>query len=385
VTTLVTGGAGFIGSHVVDRLLARGERVVVLDSLDEQVHPDGEWPAYLDVRATRVLGDVGDSHAVASALDECRAHREWGGGAIRVLHLAAKVGVGQSAYEIGEYVEQNVAATARFFAALLDLAGGEIERVVTAGSMSCYGEGRYEWTQPGGATRSGKGVIRSEEALAAREWDDVLPPHGVGEARPIPTGEGTPFVCTSIYAETKRSQEEITRIVGDQHGISWAVARFFNVYGSRQSVRNPYTGVAAIFSSQIRSGRAPTIYEDGEQSRDFIDVRDVAAAVCTLLDDRSTGAFNVGTGARTSIRLLAETLLDLYDATDLGVAIRGTYRVGDVRHCFANADRLRALGWAPTISLDRGLADLAAWAARTEVEDRTALAHDELARRGLIR
>lgn len=382
MAVLVTGGAGFIGSHVIDLLLARGETVVVIDSLDEQVHPGCKWPEYLDDRAIRVRGNIADRASVLEAFD---AANDEGSPIDRVIHLAAKVGVGQSAYEIGDYAYQNCYATASLFEVLTD-AG--IRRIVTAGSMSCYGEGMYEWTLPGGARRTGKGVIRSEDALEASRWDAVLPAHGVQSAamQPIGTDESTPFVCTSIYAETKRVQEELTRLVGEQYGISWAVARFFNVYGARQSVRNPYTGVAAIFSSQIRSGRAPTIYEDGEQSRDFIDVRDVARAVVLLLDSEdAVGAFNVGTGRRTTIRQLADALLDLYGEPDLGVEVRNQYRVGDVRHCFADAGQLHDLGWSAEVGLEDGLRDLAMWVASTEVKDSTTKAHLELLQRGLVR
>lgn len=379
---LVTGGAGFIGSHVVDQLLARGERVVVLDCLDEQVHPGGRWPDYLDAGASRVLGNVACRDSVRDAL---RIAAESGDPIDRVVHLAAKVGVGQSAYRIADYTDANATGTAVLLEALVEFGG--IKRIVTAGSMSCYGEGRYRWRGSGGLTRIGKGVIRTEEDLATRKWDAVLPPWA-SSARPEPIGtdESTPFACTSVYAETKRIQEELTRLVGSQRGISWAVTRFFNVYGPRQSVSNPYTGVAAIFSSQIRSGRAPTIYEDGEQSRDFVDVADVADAVVFLLDrPDAVGVFNVGTGRRTSIRQLAEGLLRVYGRSDLGVEIRGSYRVGDIRHCFADIERLSELGWSSSVSLDEGLARLAEWVDSVSVDDKTDEAHRELVDRGLVR
>lgn len=383
MSVLVTGGAGFIGSHVVDLLLARGEQVVVLDCLDEQVHPGCSWPGYLDERAIRILGNVADRDSVVEALSLAA---ESGDPVDRVIHLAAKVGVGQSAYEIGEYTHANATGTAVLLEALVEHGG--ITRIVTAGSMSCYGEGLYRWSLPGGASRTGKGVIRSEADLAEGEWDRVLPAHGVAAygIDPIGTDESTPFVCTSIYAETKRIQEELTRLVGNQRGISWAVTRFFNVYGPRQSVQNPYTGVAAIFSSQIRSGRAPTIYEDGEQSRDFIEVGDVARAVVHLLDrPDAIGAFNVGTGRRTSIRALAEALLGVYGRADLGVEIRGSYRVGDIRHCFSDVGRLADYGWTAEVGLHDGLRRLAEWVEAEQVQDRTDRAHAELESRGLIR
>lgn len=381
MAVLVTGGAGFIGSHVVDLLLDRGESVVVLDSLHEQVHPNGEWPDYLDERAVRVVGSVADRDSIVEALSEAESH---GDPIDRVIHLAARVGVGQSAYEIADYTEANATGTAVLLEVLAERGG--IRRVITAGSMSCYGEGLYQWLGHGGQTRTAKGVIRSDEALAEQRWDAVLPGWGsASSARPIGTDESTRFVCTSVYAETKRIQEELTRLVCSQRGISWAVTRFFNVYGPRQSVRNPYTGVAAIFSSQIESGRAPMIYEDGEQSRDFIEVSDVARAVVMLLDrEDAIGAYNVGTGSRTSIRQLANALLRVYDRP-LGLDIRGMYRAGDIRHCFADVGRLSDLGWSSEVSLDDGLRRLAEWVSTTEVDDRTGRAHSELLDRGLVR
>lgn len=382
MSVLVTGGAGFIGSHVVDLLLARGESVIVLDSLHEQVHPTGGWPSYLDPSAVRVLGNCADADSVVEALGLAEAS---GSPVDRVIHLAARVGVGQSAYEIADYTDANATGTAVLLEILAERGG--IRRVITAGSMSCYGEGLYQWSSFGGSTRAGKGVIRSEADLSAREWDAVLPPWSPGEnPRPIGTDEDTPFVCTSVYAETKRIQEELTRLVCSQRGISWAVTRFFNVYGPRQSVQNPYTGVAAIFSSQIRSGRAPTIYEDGEQSRDFIEVGDVASAVVMLLDrEDALGPYNIGTGSRTSIRQLAEALLRVYGREDLGLDIRGTFRVGDIRHCFGDVGRIADLGWSAEVQLEDGLRRLAEWVESTQVADRTDRAHTELVGRGLVR
>jgi dTDP-L-rhamnose 4-epimerase len=357
--------------------------VFVIDNLDEQVHPTGEWPAYLDDSASRIAGSVCDRESVDEVLGLAR---DQGEPIDRVIHLAAKVGVGQSAYEIAGYTHANATGTAVLLEALVE-AGG-IERVVTAGSMSCYGEGLYRWSGYGGKERVGKGVIRRVEDLEQDRWDAVLPPWAASATpAPVGTDESTPFVCTSVYAETKRVQEELTRLVGSQRGISWAVGRFFNVYGPRQSVRNPYTGVAAIFSSQIRSGRAPTIYEDGEQSRDFIEVADLARAVVFLLDrPDAVGAYNIGTGRATSIRALAEALLDVYGRRDLGLTIERSYRVGDIRHCFADVGRISDLGWSAEVSLEDGLARLAEWVeAEAEVEDRTDRAHSELLRRGLIR
>lgn len=386
MNVLVTGGAGFIGSHVVDLLLDRGDRVVILDSLDPQVHGErASWPEW--TRAARRRGavpyqiELPDADRVGSLLDVEKVEA--------VIHLAARVGVGQSAYEIASYTETNATGTA----CLLDEVAKrreQIGRVIVAGSMSCYGEG---------AVLTARGVVpgwdRDEADLARGHWrlvdrSDVRCGDDGGStlAHPVATSEEIPLRCTSVYAETKRVQEELTRIVCSTYGISWAVTRFFNVYGPRQSLANPYTGVAAIFSSRIRSGRAPLVFEDGEQARDFVHVDDVARAVLALLDrPEAVGAFNVGTGLSTSIREIAETLGRVLDRGDLGVEITGRYRAGDIRTCFADVRKLHAAtGWRAEVGLHDGLSRLAAWVGeQATAEDGTDRAVRELAARGLVR
>ena len=388
---LVTGGAGFIGSHVVDLLLDRGDRVVILDSLDPQVHGTGpggspvawpEWTREARRRGARLYQiELPDADRVGTLLDHEQIEA--------VVHLAARVGVGQSAYEIASYTETNATGTA----SLLDEVAkrrDKIRRVVVAGSMSCYGEG---------AVLSARGVVpgwdRSEADLVRGEWDLLdrfdlrCGDDGGGSfALPVATREEIPLRCTSVYAETKRIQEELTRIVCSTYGISWAVTRFFNVYGPRQALSNPYTGVAAIFSARIRAGRPPLVFEDGEQGRDFIHVDDVARAVLALVDrPEAVGAFNVGTGVPTSIREVAEVLGRVLDRPDLGVEVTGRFRVGDVRTCFADVRRIHeATGWRAEVGLHAGLSRLAAWvSAQAEPEDGTDRAVRELRTRGLVR
>jgi dTDP-L-rhamnose 4-epimerase len=354
VRVLITGGAGFLGSHLADELLAAGHEVRALDSLIDQVH-GGARPDYLAPDVELVEGDVRDSRAVTGALDGCDA----------VVHFAARVGVGQSMYEVAEYTSVNDVGTA----VLLDaLSVHPVERLVVASSMSVYGEGAYE----GGAE-----VARTREQLERGEFEP-------GPA-PLPTPETKPVALASIYALTKYQQERACLIAGEAYGIPAVPLRFFNVYGPRQALSNPYTGVLAIFASRLLNGRPPLIYEDGLQRRDFVSVHDVARATRLALETGGADGrvVNVGSGTSVTVRELAEKL-----AAVLGVEIEpettGDYRFGDIRHCFADISLARELlGYEPEVALEAGMAELAEWLATQSAEDRFDAAQEELARRGL--
>jgi dTDP-L-rhamnose 4-epimerase len=354
VRVLVTGGAGFIGSHLADELLAAGHTVRALDSLVEQVH-GGSRPDYLAAEVELVVGDIRDGDAVARALDGCDA----------VVHFAARVGVGQSMYEVAEYTAVNDLGTAVL---LESLASRPIERLVVASSMSVYGEGLYE----GGAE-----VVRTRTQLERGEWEP-------GPA-PLPTPETKPVALASIYALTKYQQERACLIAGDAYGIPSVALRFFNAYGPRQALSNPYTGVLAIFAARLLNGKRPLVYEDGLQRRDFVSVRDIARATrLALVGGGADGrVVNVGSGVSVTVRELAERL-----ARVLGLAIEpettGDYRFGDIRHCFADIALARELlGYQPQVELEAGMAELAEWLAGQTPVDRFEDAQAELARRGL--
>ena len=367
---LVTGGAGFIGSHVVDRLCELGHEPVVFDALLPAVHLAGSWPDYLRTDVERWRGDVRDDNAIGLAMRGCGA----------VIHLAAAVGVGESAYRPAHYTDHNTRGTAVLLESLIDMPRDKRpQRLVVAGSMSSYGEGLYEDADG----RHVEPLPRSDAEMELHNWE--LP-----GLTPIPTPEHKRFDLRSVYAQTKRDQEDMSLIVGEQQSLSVAVPRFFNVYGERQALSNPYTGVAAIFSAQIANDNAPRVYEDGHQSRDFIHVSDVARAVCQLAvgDAREfVGPVNIGTGQQTTIAQLATALLKLYGKPSLGLNIRHQYRSGDIRHCYADVSRLRdALGgdWS-TVPLADGLERLADWAETQTADDNTARAHRELVQRGLLK
>jgi dTDP-L-rhamnose 4-epimerase len=347
---LVTGGAGFIGSHLVDLLLEEGNQVTVLDSLEEQVHGrERKRPDYLSKDAELVVDDILNRKAISKLLGQADA----------VVHLAAMVGVGQSMYQIDRYVNVNTRGTAL----LLDILVNEstpVKKLVVASSMSAYGEGKYYCTKCNSAIYPPQ---RSEDHLSAKNWDHLCPRCGIVLSH-MPTGEETPLAPTSIYAMSKRHQEEMCLLTGKAYSIPTVAMRFFNVYGPRQALSNPYTGVCAIFSSRILNGKPPFIFEDGQQLRDFIHVRDVARA-CVLALDHSQADYmpiNVGTGRSISILEIARTLIELY-GKELQPVISQEFRKGDIRHCYPDITRAeRLLGFKPEIQLREGLTELSAWA-----------------------
>jgi dTDP-L-rhamnose 4-epimerase len=365
---LVTGGAGFIGSHLVPRLLDRGDDVVVLDSLEPQVHRGATWVPPADVHFIRA--SVGDSE-IGDAL----------AGIENVVHLAAAVGVGQSMYEIARYVRLNTLQTAVLLERLVAQPRPP-ERVVVASSMSIYGEGEYVCPDDGFIAPA----PRAEGQLLARQWECVCPKCGL-ELRPRGTRETKPLIPTSVYAITKRDHEELCLVVGAAYGIPTVALRFFNVYGPGQALSNPYTGVAAIFASRLLNRRPPLIFEDGRQSRDFIHVSDIVEGIVLALESQAAVGLpiNLGTGQPTSVSQLAAVLADGL-RTQAEPEIVSQYRAGDIRHCFADTERARnLLGFGAKVSLERGMANLAEWLRDQDATDLVDEATRELAARGLTR
>ena len=369
MTTLVTGGAGFIGTHLTRRLLEEGERVIVLDSLESQVH-DGTVPA-LPTGAVFVQGDVGDTAVVDAALK----------GVDRVVHLAAAVGVGQSMYEMASYVRRNTLATAIMLERLV-ARSPRPAKLVVASSMSIYGEGEYVCDDHGPLAPP----LRSEAQLSARDWECRCPDCGA-ELRPLPTREVKPLLPASVYAITKRDHEELCLVAGAAYGIPTVALRFFNVYGPGQALSNPYTGVAAIFSARLLHGRPPLIFEDGRQSRDFIHVSDIVEGIMrALASDEAIGhAINLGTGRPTTVSRVASVLAEGLERF-VEPKITGRYRAGDIRHCYADVSEAeRLLGFRANVALEDGFAELIDWLADQEPVDRVEAATGELVTRGLAR
>ncbi len=371
---LVTGGAGFIGSHVVDGLLARGHEVTVLDNLLPQVHGDAErdadgWPIYLDPKAKRLAGDLIDADFFEASLK----------GVTHLVHLAASVGVGQSMTNIVDYTRNNVMTAAEMLQ-VLSQRPHTVERVIVASSMSIYGEGAYRL--PSGAIVAPE--LRSHDQLSARRWELAL---NGEELIPVATTEEKLLKPASIYAINKRDHEEMFVAVGRALQIPTIALRLFNAYGSRQALSNPYTGVAAIFISRLLNDQPPLVFEDGKQQRDFVHVHDVANAFVTALDsDRAVwDVFNVGSGSPITVAEIATTLARML-GKDIAPEFLGKYRVGDIRHCFPDISKIdETFGFKPQRSFDEGMQELISWVSVTKAPvDRTKTTVAELEKQKLL-
>lgn len=364
---LITGGAGFIGSHLADELLIRGYNIRVLDNLCEQVHgPDAVRPKYLNDDVELVIGDVRDRDAVAQAIK----------GVDAVYHFASMVGVGQSMYEIANYTAVNTLGTATL---LECLSQNPVEKLIVASSMSIYGEGLYKNANG----QVAEGQDRTLERLRNGEWELYDSEGNVLE--PVPTPETKNPSLASIYALSKYDQERMSLMIGRVYNIPTVAMRFFNVFGTRQALSNPYTGVLAIFASRLANGNRPLIFEDGDQRRDFVSVYDVAEACALALEcDAANGEiFNVGSGNAYKVRELAERFAKVV-GVDVTPDITKQYRVGDIRHCFADITKAQTvLGYKPEVDLEHGMAELAEWLRGEQAIDRVETAQSELISRGL--
>jgi len=368
-TVLVTGGAGFVGSHLVDALLDRGERVRVLDNLDPLAHPGGV-PSHLHAEAELLQGDLRDRSTVERAL----------GGVDRVFHLGGVVGNGESMVNVRRAVDHNAGGTATLLEAVIERRQS-VRRLVAASSMVVYGEGSYSCPE--------HGLIhpppRPPEQMQSREWEPRCL-HCGEPASPVPTAEDAPLRPTSVYGITKRDQEELVLVLGRAYGIETVALRYLNVYGPRQALANPYTGVAAIFAARVLNAKPPLVFEDGRQLRDLVHVSDVVGAtIAAMAAPRAPGqAINVAGGARVEILELAH---EIARALGSGIApeVTGRYRAGDIRHCFADVSRARELlGFEARTSLKEGLPELAKWVAANRVADRGDEALADLRARGLV-
>ena len=369
---LVTGGAGYIGSHLADALVTREYRVTVLDNLEPQVHRSGTWPSYVNPAVTYVRGDVRDRAVLEPLVLAADA----------VVHFAAAVSVGQSMYQVDRYVDVNTRGTALLLDILVN-AKHHVRKMVVASSIGVYGEGAYRCPTHGVVAPG----IRSEAQLASRNWEQRCPACSE-HVEPVPTPEGKALYRDNIYSMTKYHQEEMTLLIGRTYGIPAVAARFFNVYGPRQSLSNPYAGVAAIWLSRLLNGRQPVVFEDGGQLRDFVSIHDVVA--CLLLMLEHSGAdylpVNVGSGERITILDIA-TLLARLLGTSIEPRVTQTGRKFDIRHNMADISRARdTLGFQPQVSLEQGFAELVEWAKTTPdaAVDFFETALDELNQKGLL-
>lgn len=366
---LITGGAGFIGSHLADLLISQGHEVTLFDLLHPQVHgPEQKPPDYLHPAARLIQGDVRDPAALQAALD----------GIDVVFHFAAYTGVGQSMYQISEYLDVNVQGTATLLEQL-SRPSSSVRRLIIASSRAVYGEGAYHCANCGPVAP----LPRTADQLRAGHWQ-VICPHCGQPIQPIPTPETKTADPRSIYAASKLNQEQISLIVGEAYNLPVVVLRFFNVYGPRQSLKNPYTGVINTFITRLVNGLPPQVYEDGRPSRDFVHVSDVCQA-CLLAMTSVTAAgqiLNVGSGQPLSLLEVAQTIARHLNGPS--PIITGQYRLGDIRHCHADLTRSRQqLGYTPQVPFDAGIAQLLEQLAGQEWADQSAQAEAELIARGL--
>lgn len=365
---LVTGGCGFIGSHLVDRLIQDGYDVRVYDILEPQVHGKKK-PSYLNKNAEYIYGDIRNAERLKKALK----------GIDIVYHYASQVGVGQSMYEIERYVSHNSFGTA----VLLELLVGSrnrIKKLVVASSMSLYGEGKYKCVSCGVVYPQ----LRKKEEQLRKKWEMICSVC-LRKVFPIPTSEDKPLFPTSIYATTKRCQEEMCLEVGIAYKIPTVALRYFNVYGPRQSLNNPYTGVTAIFLSRVKNNNPPLVFEDGKQTRDFIYVSDIVEANILAMKKKEAdyNIFNVGTGTPHSIFDVAQTIISI-TRMNLKPRIINKFRAGDIRHCYADITKIKnRLGFEPRVSFGEGIKRLIAWSFHEVAMDLSYKAQDELIKRGL--
>jgi len=348
---LVTGGAGFVGSHLCDHLIDHGYEVSVLDILDPQVHGDsGDPPAYLNSKVSFIQASVNDirGRIIEKSLD-----------VDAVIHLAAKVGVGQSMYQISDYIWNNTYGTAMLLESLQKF---PVKKLIVASSMSVYGEG-----------------VESSVPISI-DNGEVLE-----EIRPIATDEHKRPDLQSVYALTKYDQERLCLLFGRAYHVPTIALRFFNVYGTRQSLSNPYTGVMAIFASRLLNNKPPIVFEDGQQRRDFVHVSDVVEGIRLALESNiEDEVINIGSGKSESIRGLANQLASAMNKNILPL-VTGQHRVGDIRHCFADISKARRLlKYEPQMSLDDGIAELVEWLKTQTAVDRLEEHQAELVEKGLL-
>ena len=369
---LVTGGAGFIGSHLVDALIKKGHSVRILDNLEPQVHGIlRRRPSYLNKEAEFIKGDIRNHDIFKKAVKNIEI----------IFHQAARVGVGQSMYEIKRYIETNTLGTTN----LLDILINErhkVRKLIVASSMSIYGEGRYRCKHCGIVYPQ----LRTTKQIKMKSWEMICG-RCSQKLKPIATNEDKPLFPTSIYAITKRDQEEMCLVIGAAYKIPTVALRYFNVYGPRQALSNPYTGVLAIFSSRILNNGPPLIFEDGLQSRDFIHVKDIVQANLLAMERREADyeVFNVGTGIPRTIMDIAKLLIKKMNP-QLRIRLMNRFRAGDIRHCYADITKIqKKLRFLPKIKFEESIIKLADWLSKQKAVDNIEKATFELKSKGLVK
>jgi len=372
---LITGGAGFIGSHLADLLIENSDYdITIFDNLDTQVHGKiDNPPEYLNQNLKFIKGSVNNYEKFEEVVKENDI----------IFHLAAKVGVGQSMYQISNYIDNNILGTANLFNILVN-SKHNIEKIVIASSNTVYGEGKASCAECGIFFPK----LRVRNQLKNKDWKLLCPKCG-SRLKSVYTDENTPCKPSSIYALSKRVQEEMGLMISNTYGIKIAILRLFLVYGPRQALSNPYTGVFAIFCTRLLNGKPPIVFEDGLQSRDFVNVKDVCQALLLAMKSPVANGeiFNVGTGIPLTIKKVAENFTEKINPK-LKPIYNQQYRVGDIRHCVADISKIKEkLGYEPKISFDQGIEEYINWIKKQEnkIQDKTEVALAELKEKGLLK
>jgi dTDP-L-rhamnose 4-epimerase len=372
---LVTGGAGFIGSHLVDDLvIQKGHEVTIIDTLEEQVHGKLKHPPiYLNKAAKFYRSSVTDYKTLGDLVRDTDI----------IFHLAAKVGVGQSMYKIKEYIDNNIVGLGNLLDILIN-SPHNVKKVILASSNTVYGEGKSVCDKCGIVFPE----LRTKGQLKSQIWDLKCPNCGLS-VKPLLTGEDSLLNPSSIYAYTKLAQEKIGLMIANTYGIKMSILRFFLVYGPRQALSNPYTGVCSIFCTRALNGKPPIIFEDGKQTRDFVNVRDVCQALVLAMEKAEANGeiFNVGTGVPMTIAEVADIITKKVNP-NLKPIYNLNYRIGDIRHCVADISKIKEkLGFSPMLSFREGIDNFINWvkSQKEDIKKPSDIAIQELKEKGLLK
>jgi dTDP-L-rhamnose 4-epimerase len=373
---LITGGAGFIGSNLAIKLISKGYNITVLDNLSEQIHgvaPENDSPLYQSIK--------GKVYFIKGTVTKVEDWRKAIANQDIIVHFAAETGTGQSMYEIQKYVDVNINGTA----IALDLLANEphqVKKMIIASSRSIYGEGKYESAE--------LGIVfpKHRTAKYLDNGDFEVKVEGSSQLELMATDEESKIHPSSVYGITKQNQEQMIMTVCPTLGIAPVAFRYQNVYGPGQSLKNPYTGILSIFSTQIKNGNGINIFEDGKETRDFVFVEDVVDATILGIEkeEANNEIFNVGTGIPTDVITVANSLIRNY-GIDVPVTISGNYRLGDIRHNYADLTKIKTkLGFMPQFSFEQGLKQFTNWVDKQEVQqDNYAKSIEEMKAKGLYK
>jgi dTDP-L-rhamnose 4-epimerase len=371
---LITGGAGFIGSRLCEKLVEKNYNITILDNLSPQIHGEGESSLYKKVKdiSTFIKGDVRNQEDWKEAIR----------GQDVVVHLAAETGTGQSMYELEKYNDVNIMGTSHLLE-LLANSNHSIKKMIIASSRAIYGEGKYHCKKHGNQYPS----CRKEKDMAKGEFNPKCEICN-NELSLTATDENSKIHPSSIYGINKHQQEQMIMLMGRSLGISAVALRYQNVYGPGQSLSNPYTGILSIFSTRILNRNDLDVYEDGLESRDFVYIDDaVDATILGIEEDNANGhVFNVGSGVATTVKEVAESLKKWYNS-DINISISRKFRLGDIRHNVADLKKVKdILGFSPKYDFQKGISKFVSWVKTQNIlEDKYEQSVQKLKEKGLIK